>query len=185
MKQKWAIFLFVGISLALIRIFVSGHFNVTGIKLIPEFIMIIRMIKVSDVFQEINYDKTVKILDSMLEVRKKTAEITKSHRAIYVVDGDNNLLGIITIQNILKSIAVQNGITITKTISKRNLLLYLSKDSIAKDLMISAIYVKLTDSIDEVVAKMVNSNLEELPVVNSQMKLIGIVDANDIIKAFE
>jgi len=110
-------------------------------------------------------------------------------RAVYVVDDNNELQGIITIQDILRRISVDfyslsflysepsfTGYSIMSAI----------KDSKAADIMNTEIYyVKDDDKIEHAFEVLFQNNAGELPVVDEHNRLIGDLNVIELLMLWE
>jgi CBS domain-containing protein len=140
------------------------------------------MPKVAECYQKITLTpSTVNADDSITLVRKKITKADPVNRSVYVVDENNKLLGIITVKELLKVLAVRGGISSGKTPTRRKLLNYVSADTTAKDIMRSPISVKTTDSLEKALEIFVLHGLEELPVVDENNVVIGDLDAYELL----
>ena len=103
--------------------------------------------------------------------------------SIYVVDDDERLMGIITLQIVLDSIMLRLGYTpqnikITETLFKYSIF------GSAKDIMKRAleIYVKKETSLEESLKLMADYKLSQLPVINDDRKVIGDLNIFEVLK---
>ncbi|MFB4165635.1 CBS domain-containing protein [Alteribacillus sp. JSM 102045] len=144
------------------------------------------MTKIFDVYQKVTKQaSTVFLRDSIQSVRKKMVKRGTVHRSIYVVDENYKLVGIITLKEILKAIAVQKNIKTGKRFSKGKFLGYIKNESTAQDIMHPPISVRLSDSIENTLAVMIQNNMEELPVVDEHQTLLGDVNAFEFINEID
>ncbi|MCD8508650.1 MAG: CBS domain-containing protein [Bacillus sp. (in: Bacteria)] len=140
------------------------------------------MPKVKDVYTQIT--KSPSIIAETTNIKeikglfKKAAPIKRS---LYVVDSKGELAGIITIEDLLKAISVQKNAHQNVSINKRSLYLYVSQETLAKDIMRSIVSVTLEDNLEDALNKMVQHDLDELPVIDGDRKVIGDLNAYEII----
>ncbi|WP_025027924.1 CBS domain-containing protein [Caldalkalibacillus mannanilyticus] len=141
------------------------------------------MPRVGDFYQNItNNPSTVLADDSIRLVRQKMSGVDPIYRSIYVIDQDTTLIGIITLKELLKVLAVRSGVNSGKAVSKGKLLDYVSLNSTAKDIMIPPISVRKSDSLEKALELFIVHGLEELPVVDEKNILIGDLDAYELVR---
>ncbi len=140
------------------------------------------MPRVGEFYQKITLaPSVVHMSDSIQLIRKKITKADHINRSAYVVDENNKLIGIITVKELLKVLAVRSGISTGKTPTKGKLLDYVSTDTTAKDIMRSPISVRTTDSLEKALEIFVLHGLEELPVVDENNVVIGDLDAYELL----
>lgn len=104
-------------------------------------------------------------------------------RAVYVVDDDSKLKGIITLGHIIKGIAVQQGLaTGDNNFKSPYKLLQYSPFGSAKDIMGPPVYVTKETKLQDALEKMVLRHINELPVVDEKGKVIGDLNAFELLK---
>ncbi|MEW6622755.1 MAG: CBS domain-containing protein [Bacillota bacterium] len=95
------------------------------------------MPKVSDIFMNITTKPTIIDEDDGINViHRMLLETDPISRCIYVVDKQLKLIGKITLQDLLKIVAVKRGITGNRHFSVRELFEYVSKDIKAKNITV-------------------------------------------------
>jgi len=134
---------------------------------------------VSDVrFIHTQLPVTIKANDSICSILK-AGILEKRCRNIYVVDVNDILLGVIRIKDILRNLfpvtSLSSGIS-----DGLNSLSALTADT-AEKLMIKARCVMESTPLNKVSLMLINENLFELPVVDNNNRIIGQVDASEII----
>ncbi len=102
-------------------------------------------------------------------------------RSVYIVDKENRLTGIISTLIIMKATHIIKG---KKTILKEDVFnaMKISKAKTAKDIMHLPIYVYETDKILDVLEKMSNENIQELPVIDKEKHVLGDLNCLEILK---
>ncbi len=101
-------------------------------------------------------------------------------RTIYVVDKENRLKGIITLDDIVEIIfpeviKIETGYEILHTFRGR----------CAKEIMIEApLKVRDEDNIEEVLKKMLQNGIEEAPVVDEEDRVIGEINLLEILNVW-
>jgi acetoin utilization protein AcuB len=141
---------------------------------------------VADFYQKITKQaSTVEQHDLIENIRKKMSDRDPIHRSVYVIDKDHNLLGIITLREMLKVLAIRKGVSGNKSLSRGKLFDYVSKSTTANDIMKAPISVKKTNTLEEALELMVRHEVEEIPVVDNQGKVIGDLNAFELVREME
>jgi len=98
-------------------------------------------------------------------------------RDIYVVTDSNKFLGIIPFRNVLRLVCNE----FLPSLSRREIF-ELVVPCLAEDLMQSSIdCLSIDDNIEELVPKLLSDCLNEIPVVDSQKKLIGTIKLSTLL----
>ncbi len=110
-------------------------------------------------------------------------------RAVYVIDKNETLQGIITIQEILKRISLDfysiSFIYSESSFTGYNLISTIGETK-AKDIMNTEIYyVKDNDTIEKAFNILFQNNAGELPVVDDKLKLIGDLNVIELLVLWE
>lgn len=140
------------------------------------------MPNVKEVYTQIT--KAPSIIDentNITEVKELFKKAAPIKRSLYVNNGKGKLAGIITIEDLLKAISVQKNAHQNVAVTKRSLYLYVSKETTAKDIMRGIVSVSLDDNLEDALNKMVKHDLDELPVIDGDGKVIGDLNAYEII----
>jgi CBS domain-containing protein len=120
--------------------------------------------------------------DTPLKDLAEKIEWFRHSRQLYVVDREGRLMGNITIASLVKHIFVHHHGT---SINPRHLLAAITAET-AEDLMLEKpLSVKTEDSVDDILEKMVDKNVEEVPVLDDEGKVIGDVTMIDLMKAYK
>ncbi|WEG19248.1 CBS domain-containing protein (plasmid) [Alkalihalophilus pseudofirmus] len=118
----------------------------------------------------------------IVDVQNKLINKDPIHRSVYVLDKQKKLIGIITLNELMKIIAVRKGITTPKAMSINRLFTFISEDTKAEDIMCSPISVKLTDTLEEAFELMLIHDLQELPVVDEANSVIGDLNVFELLR---
>ena len=106
-------------------------------------------------------------------------------RSVYVVDDAGHLKGIITLGQIMKGIAVQEGLgTRDNDFKSPYKLFQYSPFGLAKDIMGPPAYVTKNTKLQAALETMVLGRINELPVVDEDGKVIGDLNAYELLKFF-
>ena len=122
---------------------------------------------------------TIRAEDSICSILQ--VEISEKHcRNIYVVDANETLLGVIRIKDVLRSLfpltSLSEGIS-----DGLNSLPRLNADTAEKLMTKPALCVTESTPLNQAALILIKENLFELPVVDAQNRIIGQVDASEII----
>ena len=122
---------------------------------------------------------TIKANDSICSILK--AGISgKRCRNIYVVDADDTLLGVIRINNVLRNLfpvtSLASGID-----GGLDSLPAFNADTAGELMTKPALYVTESTPLNKAAAILIRENLLELPVVDDDNRIIGQLDASEII----
>ncbi|MBS4025400.1 MAG: CBS domain-containing protein [Clostridia bacterium] len=140
------------------------------------------MPSVADVFQKVTSAPViVKENDNIKAIHQKMLQNNPVFRSVYVVNEMNQLAGKITLQEILKVIAVRKGITGSKSFSVKTLFEYVANDLTAKTIMSPPVSVKLADSLEEALQKMISGKIEEVAVIDEAGSIIGDLNAYELL----
>ncbi len=104
-------------------------------------------------------------------------------RSVYVVDDAGRLKGIITLGHIMQGIALQQGlVTGNMDFKSPSKLFRYSPFGSAKDTMLPPVYVAKNTKLQEALEKMLQQRNNELPVVDEDGKVIGDLNAFELLK---
>ena len=118
--------------------------------------------------------------DNLLKVAEKIVEDPKT-RAVYVVNSENKLVGIIPVIELVQYLYYEY---IPPEYILYRFPLIMSGEPKAKDIMLPPLYVKDDDSLEDAFKKMFKNNLKELPVVDDEMRVIGDLNILELIEAW-
>ncbi|ARK31334.1 CBS domain-containing protein [Halalkalibacter krulwichiae] len=125
---------------------------------------------------------TVHSKELIVNVQNKLINKDPIHRSVYVLDKQKKLIGIITLNELMKIIAVRKEITTPKAMSINRLFTFISEDTKAEDIMCSPISVRLTDRLEEALELMLIHDLQELPVVDETNSVIGDLNVFELLR---
>jgi len=101
-------------------------------------------------------------------------------RAVYVVDKENHLKGIITLESIMRYAFKHH-------LGEESLhppIKFFTAEK-AEEIMTPPIYAREEDDLEEVLGEMLKHKLEELPVVDEDLKVIGDLNMLEILSIWE
>ena len=101
-------------------------------------------------------------------------------RQLYVVDDDGRLLGVITLASLVRHIFVHHH---GADINPRHLLSSLTTET-AEDIMLqSPLVVTLEEGVEDVLERMVAADVEEIPVVDDEGRVVADLTMIDLLMA--
>lgn len=142
------------------------------------------MPQVGDIYQLLTCEaKTVNENAPKKEVIEVMLSGSPMAHTVYVVDDTGQLKGIITLGHIMKGIAVQQGLDTGNYDFKSPYKLFqYSPFGLAKDIMGQPVYVTKDTNLQAALEKMVLGHIDELPVLDTDGKVIGDLNAFEILK---
>lgn len=139
------------------------------------------MLKVNDVYKKSTLAPSLVYNDDPLDmVKEKMVQGNPVNRSVYVVNQSLQLLGIITLQELMNVLAVRTG-TKGKRLTKGKLFKFISHETMAQDIMMAPVCVHPSDSLITALELFLRYSLEELPVVDKKTKVIGDLHAYKLI----
>ncbi|MCD6275709.1 MAG: CBS domain-containing protein [Thermoplasmata archaeon] len=140
-----------------------------------------RKIKVRDIRNLITQKASIVHRDdSLLKVAKKIVDDPKT-RAVYVVDDNEKLVGIIPVIELVQYLYSEY---IPQEYILYRFPILLSGKPRAGDIMLPPVYVHDDEKITDAFIKMFKNNLKELPVVDENMHIIGDLNILEMIVAW-
>ncbi|MDD4238961.1 MAG: CBS domain-containing protein [Desulfotomaculaceae bacterium] len=143
-----------------------------------------KVITVGDVYQLITTEaKTIDENAPKQEVISVFLSGSNLTHCVYVVNSLGKLQGIITMNDIIDSIALKIGYT-PRSLNVISVpkLFELSPFGTASDMMRAPVYVTEQSELQAALKKMADHNLSELPVTDEEGKVIGDLNAFEILK---
>jgi len=118
--------------------------------------------------------------DNLLEVAEKIIEDPKT-RSVYILDDRERLVGIIPVIELVQYLYCKY---IPEEYISYHFPLKLSGEPKARDIMLPPVYVRDDDTLEVAFKKMFKNSLEELPVVDENMHVIGDLNILELIRAW-
>ncbi len=100
-----------------------------------------------------------------------------SFKSVYVIDDKQRLIGRVTLKNLIKHEFMN---LIPSSFEYFNALEFIGNKT-AEELMTASVYVKDGDTLKTAFVKMYENDLEELPVVDDNLHLIGNIDLIELL----
>jgi len=138
------------------------------------------MPKIKEVYNDITTTAAIIHEEQSLEAARKKLMENPISRVVYVVNKENQLTGIISIKDILRAIGIKEGIVLNR-ISLKTLYQFVSKKTVVKDVMHPPISITLDKRFLEAIQMMLSHGYEEIAVVDNEGKVIGDLNAFEII----
>ena len=118
--------------------------------------------------------------DQISQVVVKIAEDKETMLAC-VLDEEGRLKGIITPKEVLRAVEIREFGTIRRPFFEGPEILHILSSKYAKDIMSSPVSVKPEDSVDKAIDIMLDKGFYEVPVVDEEGKIVGLIDYFSII----
>ena len=144
--------------------------------------MMKRALTVGDVYQLITTEaKTIDENAPKQEAIEVMLSGASSAHSVYVINSIGKLRGVITIDDIIDSIAIRIGY-IPKDLSLKTARKLLCCQPLALQVIVRHLYVTKESDLQTALKKMADNNLTDLPVVDEDGKIIGDLNAIEILK---
>ncbi len=138
--------------------------------------------QVKDAFNLIVVEpSSVKDTAPVSEVVEKMLSGCKSS-SVYVVDGNNKLLGMITLSELLRITTAKAGMMGTDSFSANKVFKYVLSKS-AKDIMLPPVSTTPNEPLVDALVDMLDNDLDDLAVVDAHGALIGELNGHEILVA--
>jgi CBS-domain-containing membrane protein len=118
--------------------------------------------------------------DQISQVVVKIAEDKETMLAC-VLDEEGRLKGIITPKEVLRAVEIREFGTIRRPFFEGPEILHILSSKYAKDIMSPPVSVNPEDSVDKAIDIMLDKGFYEVPVVDEQEKIVGLIDYFSII----
>lgn len=118
--------------------------------------------------------------DQISQVVVKIAEDKKTMLAC-VLDEEGRLKGIITPKELLRAVEIREFGTIRRPFFEGPEILHILSSKYAKDIMSPPVSVKPEDSVDKAIDIMLDKGFYEVPVVDEQERILGVINYFSII----
>lgn len=118
--------------------------------------------------------------DQLSQVVVKIAKDKETMLAC-VLDEEGKLKGIITPKEVLRAVEIREFGTIRRPFFEGREILRILSSKYAKDIMSSPVSVKPEDSVDKAIDIMLDKGFYEVPVVDEQEKMLGVINYFGII----
>jgi len=132
--------------------------------------------------KDLMVSKFVKVVeeDQISQVIIKIAEDKETMLAC-VLDEEGKLKGIITPKEVLRAVEIREFGTIRRPFFEGPEILRVLSSKYAKDIMRPPVSVKPEDSVDKAINIMLDKGFYEVPVVDEQEKMVGVINYFSII----
>jgi len=138
-------------------------------------------LKVKEVYHYLT--KTAPVLKSGSSIEEVIYLLLRDplSRSVYIIDDNEFLVGIISTLQLMKLTHLLKG---HKTMQKNDIYnaVRISKARVAGDIMHPPVYIYETDTVFDVLDKMIHEDFQELPVVSKDKKVIGDLNCLEIIQ---
>ena len=118
--------------------------------------------------------------DQLSQVVVKIAKDKKT-MLVCVLDKEGKLKGIITPKELLRAVEIREFGTIRRPFFEGPEILHILSSKYAKDIMSPPVSVKPGDSVDKAIDIMLDKGFYEVPVVDEQERILGVINYFSII----
>ena len=106
-------------------------------------------------------------------------------RHVYVVDDENRLIGSVRMNTIVQYLFPLGAIFTAGITTYNNLNVNIFSKKVSDVMKKDPFYVKPNAQLSEIASIMINEKINELPVVDDDMKIVGQINVYEIIEAFK
>jgi CBS domain-containing protein len=138
-------------------------------------------LRVEDVFEILTGKPAVIKEDTILKDVVESIIQSSTSRKVYVVDDSGILLGVITIETLLRQVGYKVGVRETGIISFFKFLTGVFKDNVS-EFMDKPVKIYKSDKLLEAMQLMVEHHLNDLPIVDDEDRIIGELHSIEILK---
>jgi len=140
----------------------------------------IRDLMVKDVFEILAGKPAIVKKGSVIKDAIEAITQKASSRKVYVVDDEEKLIGVITIETLLRHVGYRVGVRETGMISFFKFLGGIFKEDIS-EIMEKPVFVNVRHKVLDALQMMVEYHLNDLPIVDDEDKIIGELQSVQIL----
>jgi CBS domain-containing protein len=141
----------------------------------------IRDVKIGDVYEIMVGKPALVYDDALLEDAVEAMTVNHVSRKVYVIDSEGKLLGMISIETLLKKVGYLVGVRETGVISFLKFVTGIFKEKVT-EFMQNPITVTNEHKVLDALQKMVEYHLNDLPVIDEEGKIIGELNSLEILE---
>jgi CBS domain-containing protein len=141
----------------------------------------IRDVKIGDVYEVMVGKPALVYDDALLKDAVEAMTVNHVSRKVYVIDSEGKLLGMISIETLLKKVGYLVGVRETGVISFVKFVTGIFKENVT-DFMQNPITITNEHKVLDALQKMVEYHLNDLPVVDEEGKIIGELNSLEILE---
>ena len=140
----------------------------------------IRDVKVKDVYETMVGKPALVYEDALLKDAVEAMTVNQISRKVYVIDSEGKLLGMISIETMLKQVGYKVGVREPGVISFLKFVTGIFKENVT-EFMQTPITITNEHKVLEALQKMVEYHLNDLPVIDEDGKIIGELNSLEIL----
>jgi len=139
---------------------------------------------IADVFKNITLEPIVAHPnEEILSIHEKiTTQRKRFIRCVYVLNAEKQVIGMITLKEIMKYIAVRKALPVRKRFSAASLFIYISKDLKAEMIMRPPLTIKENETLENALKYLIDNNAEEAAVVTEDGIILGDLNVYELLK---
>ncbi len=140
-------------------------------------------IKVKDIMTPLGEHPPVVHIEDLLEDMAQLVVKSKYKRSLYVVDDEGRLVGVIMLPQLLKHVLKGQFGHLAPSAALSRGILDLMFSTVAQDLMKrDVVYLHEDDSVEDAIELMLKRDIKDIPVVDSEGRVVGYIDIPTILK---
>lgn len=121
--------------------------------------------------------------EDILSIHKKIlAQKEPAIRCVYVLNAEKKVVGMISLKEIMRIIAIRKALPLQKRFSVKNLFTYISKDTKARMIMRPPVTIREDENIADALKLMIEHDSEEAAVINQNGVIVGDLNVYEILK---
>jgi CBS domain-containing protein len=141
----------------------------------------IRDVKVEDVYEIMVGKPALVYDDALLRDAVEAMTLSMVSRKVYVVDREGKLLGVITLETLMRHVGYKVGVRETGVISFLKFVTGIFKDNVT-EFMEDPVTITNNHKVLDALKKMVEYHLNDLPVVDEEGKIVGELNSLELLK---
>jgi CBS domain-containing protein len=141
----------------------------------------IRDLKIKDVYETMVGKPALVYEDAMLKDAVEAMTVNHISRKVYVIDPEGKLLGMISMETMLKQVGYRVGVRETGVLSFLKFVSGIFKENVT-DFMETPVILTNEHMVLDALKKMVEYHLNDLPVVDEEGKIVGELNSLEILE---
>ena len=140
----------------------------------------IRDVKVKDVYEIMVGKPALVYEDAILKDAVEAMTVNQISQKVYVIDSEGKLLGMISMETMLKQVGYRVGVRETGVISFLKFVTGIFKENVT-EFMQTPVTITNEHKVLDALKKMVEYHLNDLPVIDEDGKIIGELNSIEIL----
>jgi CBS domain-containing protein len=140
----------------------------------------IRDVKVKDVYEIMVGKPALVYEDAILKDAVEAMTVNHVSRKVYVIDSEGKLLGMISLETLLKQVGYRVGVRETGVMSFLKFVTGIFKENVT-EFMQTPVTITNDHKVLDALQKMVEYHLNDLPVIDEDGKIVGELNSLEIL----